>query len=111
MNQSSRFTFRPKLSSLKAKGLVKSAYTLAFALLLASGILVALPPTSTLAAACSANCGQGETISIAGASTCSCTDNSGCTWTINGHNYSSSCGTIPVSGHMALEEVCPSCTE
>ena len=83
-------------SRLKAVASVKSIYTIAFALLLTSGILVAFPPTSTLAAACSATCGQGETISIAGASSCSCTDNQGCTWTINGKNYAATCGVQPV---------------
>ena len=88
------------LSSLKAMASVKTVYTLAFAVLLASGILVTFPPTTTFAATCSSNCGQGETISVTG-TTCSCTDNSGCTWTSGGKNYSSSCGTVAVSGGPA----------
>lgn len=106
MNQKSRITLGRTVSSFKAMASVKSIYTLAFALLLASGILVAFPPTSTLAATCSSNCGQGETISVTG-TTCSCTDNSGCTWTSGGKNYSSSCGTVPISGFAVLaDNVC-----
>ena len=86
-------------SHFKALTSVKSVYALAFALLLATGALVALPPTHTLAADCSANCNQGEKITITGATSCSCEDNKGCTWTFAGKNYSSSCGVVPVSGY------------
>jgi hypothetical protein len=84
-------------STLKALTSVKSVYTLAFALLLATGTLVALPPTKTLAADCSANCNQGEKITITGATSCSCEDNKGCTWTFAGKNYASECGKVPLN--------------
>jgi hypothetical protein len=96
MTQTSCLTSVRILSKLKALTSVKSVYTFAFALLLATGTLVAFPPTNTLAADCSANCNQGEKITITGATTCSCTDNHGCTWTFAGKNYSAMCGTIPI---------------
>ena len=89
-------TFVRTRSTLKALTSVKSIYTLAFALLLATGTLVALPPTNTLAADCSANCNQGEKITITGASSCSCEDNKGCAWTFAGKNYSATCGAAPL---------------
>ena len=95
MTQKLRLT--RSLSNLKVLASVKSLYTLAFALLLTTGALVAFPPTNTLAANCSAACGQGETITITGATTCSCTDNQGCTWTFAGKNYAQSCGTVPIN--------------
>jgi hypothetical protein len=94
MNRTSRVR---TLSGLKAMVSMKSVYTLAFALLLASGILVAFPPASSLAANCSASCGQGETITITGATSCSCTDNQGCTWTFAGKSYAQTCGTVPIT--------------
>lgn len=97
MTQTSCSTSARTRSKLKALTSVKSVYTLAFALLLATGTLVALPPTKTLAADCSANCNQGEKITITGATSCSCEDNKGCTWTFAGKNYSSSCGTVPLN--------------
>ena len=97
MTQMSRLTSSRILCKLKALTSVKSVYTFAFALLLATGTLVAIPPTNTLAADCSANCNQGEKITITGASSCSCTDNQGCTWTFAGKNYAANCGTVPVS--------------
>jgi hypothetical protein len=83
-------------SKLKALTSVKSVYALAFALLVATGTLVALPPTNTFAADCSANCNQGEKITITGATRCSCEDNVGCTWTFAGKNYAAQCGTVPI---------------
>jgi len=94
MPQKLRLAVPRRLSNLKAFASVKSVYTLAFALLLITGTLVAFPPSNTLAANCTANCNQGEAITITGASTCSCTDNVGCTWTFAGKNYSSSCGPV-----------------
>jgi hypothetical protein len=107
MNQTSRFTLGRALSSLKATAPVKSVYALAFALLLASAVLVAFPLTTTKASTCSAACGQGETISVTG-STCSCTDNTGCTWTAaDGKHYESSCGKVPISGFATVaDNVC-----
>lgn len=107
MNQTSRFTLGRRLSGLKASAAVKSVYALAFALLLAGALLVAFPPTTSKASSCSADCGQGETISVKG-STCSCTDNTGCSWTgADGKNYSSSCGKVPISGFATVaDNVC-----
>ena len=96
MYQASHLTSGRTVSRLKALVSMKSVYTLAFAALLASATLVAFPTTRTLAADCSAACNGGETISIKGATTCSCTDYQGCTWTSGGTNYASSCGTKPV---------------
>lgn len=102
MNQTSRYLGRT-LSSLKATAPVKSVYALAFALLLGSALLVAFPPTTTKASTCSASCGQGETISVTGSS-CSCTDNTGCSWTAaDGKNYTSSCGKVPISGFATVD--------
>ena len=84
MPQTLRLTVTRSLSNLKALAAVKSVYTLALVLLLATGTLVAFPPSNTLAADCSASCSQGEKITISGASTCSCTDNVGCTWNFGG---------------------------
>lgn len=95
MYQALRVTRGRTLSCLKAIASVKAAYTLAFALLMASGILLAFPPTGVLAASCSASCAGGSSISVTDATTCSCTDNSGCTWTVNGHNYASNCAIEP----------------
>jgi hypothetical protein len=91
MFQALRVTRGRTLSSLKATASAKAVYTLAFALLLASGILLAVPPISTLAANCSASCAGGSSITVTDATSCSCTDNAGCTWTVGGHNYASNC--------------------
>ena len=59
---------------------IYSLYTIGFALVLASGALLTHPPTTALAANCTAQCQYGSNISVSGSS-CSCTDNDGCTWT------------------------------
>jgi len=94
MPQTLRLAVTRRMPKLKAFATVKSVYTLAFALLLATGTLVAFPLSTTLAANCQANCNQGQQITITGASTCTCTDNVGCTWTFAGKNYSSACGPV-----------------
>jgi hypothetical protein len=103
MYLTSRITLGRSLSRIKVLASVRSLYTLAFALLLGSAALIAFPMGGTRAASCSAACNQGETINIAGAQSCSCTDNQGCNWTINGKSYSSSCGTIPISGFATID--------
>jgi len=71
---------------------IYSLYATGLALVLASGILLANPPTTACAANCSARCEYGESISTPiGSTTCSCTDNVGCSWTINGQTYSQDC--------------------
>jgi hypothetical protein len=72
-----------KLSSI-------SLYILSCALVLASGILLAHPPVTAFASACTASCQYGSNVSVSGSS-CSCTDNVGCTFTENGHSYTQSC--------------------
>jgi len=64
MPQTLRLAVTRRLSNLKAFASVKTVYTLAFALLLATGTLVVFPLSNTLAADCSANCNQGEKITI-----------------------------------------------
>lgn len=98
MHQALRVTRGRGLSRLKAIASVKSIYALAFALLLASGILLTFPPTSALAASCSASCAGGSSISVTNATSCSCTDNAGCSWTTGGQNYASSCASPPPGG-------------
>jgi len=67
-----------------------SLYVFGLALVLASAILLSRPPTTAYAAACAATCQYGSSITVSGTS-CSCTDNDGCTWTENGHTYSQKC--------------------
>lgn len=95
MYQTPTLTWHRSLRFVKTLTPVKAFYAFAFALILASGVLLAFPPTTASAANCSADCGNGETITITGASTCSCTNYQGCTWTINGRNFASLCGTTP----------------
>lgn len=71
-----------------------SLYAIGFALVLASGALLAHPPTTALAASCDAKCQYGSGIHVSGFS-CSCTDNDGCTWkdTQGGPSFTQKCGT------------------
>jgi len=67
-------------------------YAFSFVLLLVSGILLAKPPV-VFAADCHAVCKVGSDIFVSG-STCSCTDNQGCTWTgSDGKQHSQNCAT------------------
>jgi hypothetical protein len=72
-----------KLSSI-------SLYLFGLALVLTSALLLAQPPTTAFASACAGSCQYGSNISVSGSS-CSCTDNVGCTWTENGKTYTQSC--------------------
>lgn len=67
-----------------------SLYILGFALVLASGILLSHPPTTAFAASCQASCQYGSSIIVNGSS-CSCTDNVGCTFVENGQRYTQNC--------------------
>lgn len=79
-----------------------SLYVFGLALVLASAILLSHPPTTAFAAACSASCQYGDSITISG-TTCSCTDNVGCTWTAaDGHSYSQNCAKR--TAELELEE-------
>lgn len=70
---------------------IYSLYATGIALVLASGILLANPPTTVLAATCSAMCQYGSDIFVTGTS-CSCTDNVGCTWTNSqGQSFTQNC--------------------
>ena len=67
-------------------------YALSVVPLLVSGILLVNPPV-VFAADCSAVCKHGSNISVSG-STCSCTDNQGCTWTdYDGKKHTQNCAT------------------
>ena len=68
---------------------IYSLYAVGLALVLASGILLANPP-SVFAAACAASCQYGSSISVSGSS-CSCTDNVGCTFTNSQGTFTQNC--------------------
>lgn len=68
---------------------IYSLYTLAIALMLASGILLVNPP-SVFAATCIASCQHGSDVSVSG-TTCSCTDNVGCTFTNSEGTFTQNC--------------------
>lgn len=71
---------------------IYSLYTVGFALVLASGILLSNPPT-VLAADCNAKCQYGSNIYVSGAK-CSCEDNVGCTYTNSqGESFTQKCAT------------------
>jgi hypothetical protein len=72
-----------KLSSI-------SLYVLGLVLVLASGLLLAHPPTTVLASNCNASCEFGSSIYVSGDS-CSCTDNVGCTFVRGGQTYKQDC--------------------
>ena len=66
-----------------------SLYSLVIALVLASGIVLANPP-SVFAASCIASCQHGSSVSVSG-TTCSCTDNVGCTFTNSQGTFTQNC--------------------
>ena len=69
-------------------------YAAAFALLLAGGVVLLTPPTTVYACGGYAMCQYGDSVQIPpGASSCSCTDNVGCTWTKDGKTYTQKCAT------------------
>jgi hypothetical protein len=71
---------------------IYTLYTLCFVLVVAGAALLAFPPTSVFACGGYASCQYGDSVHIpAGASSCSCTDNVGCSWTSNGVSYSQAC--------------------
>jgi hypothetical protein len=73
---------------------IYSLYAFAFALIFAGGVILLTPPTTVYACTGSAQCQYGDSVSIpSGASSCSCTDNIGCTWTTNGQSYSQKCAS------------------
>ncbi len=71
---------------------IYSLYAAALSLVLAGIILLLTPPRTVYACTGSARCEFGESVVIpTGATSCQCTDNLGCTWTINGVKYSQNC--------------------
>lgn len=73
---------------------IYSLYAAAFALALAGAVLLLTPPITVYACTGSARCQYGEGVVIpAGATSCSCVDNVGCSWTLNGVKYSQKCAT------------------
>ena len=73
---------------------IYSLYAAAFAVALAGAVVLLTPPVTVYACTGSARCDHGENIVIPpGATTCSCKDNDGCTWTKNGVNYTQKCAT------------------
>ena len=92
MRQTRFDALRRSLRRLGGLSLTKMFYAFALVLVLGGGLLVAFPPSTAFAVDCSADCGNGEKISITGATTCQCTNGSGCTWQINGKIFSASCG-------------------
>ena len=73
---------------------IYSLYAAAFALIFAGGVILLTPPTTVYACTGSARCQFGESVVIPlGATSCSCVDNVGCTWTKDGRSYSQKCAT------------------
>lgn len=74
---------------------IHSLYAAAFALVVAGGVILFTPPTTVYACGGYATCLHGAAIVIPdGATTCSCTDNVGCTWTTkDGKKYKQDCAT------------------
>ena len=84
---------------------IYSLYAAAFALVLAGAVVLLTPPTTVYACTGSASCQYGNSVSIPyGASSCSCTDNDGCTWTISGKSYSQKCAAKGGDEEILLEE-------
>lgn len=70
---------------------IYALYAVGIALVLASGIMLANPPT-VFAAACTARCTHGDNISVSGTQ-CSCQDNVGCTFTNSQGTFTQKCAT------------------
>jgi len=71
---------------------IYSLYAAAFALVLAGAVVLLTPPTTVYACGGYALCQYGDAVHIpSGASSCSCTDNVGCTWTAGGKTYTQKC--------------------
>ena len=68
---------------------IYSLYAVGIGLALASAIVLANPPIA-FAAGCVASCQYGSNISVSGTS-CSCTDNVGCTFTNGQGTFTQNC--------------------
>lgn len=80
---------------------IYSLYAMGIGLVLASAIVLASPPTA-FAADCTATCQYGSNIHVSG-STCSCTDNVGCTFTNSQGTFTQNCAKK--SGGAVEEEL------
>lgn len=84
---------------------IHSLYAAAFALVLAGAAVVLTPPTTVYACGGYADCQYGDAVHIpSGASSCSCTDNVGCTWTKDGKSYSQKCASKSDDEELLLIE-------
>jgi hypothetical protein len=73
---------------------IYSLYAAGFALALAGAVVLLTPPVTVYACTGSARCQYGESVVIpSGATSCSCDDNVGCSWTISGVKYSQKCAS------------------
>ena len=73
---------------------IYSLYAAALALVFAGGVILFTPPTTVYACGGFALCQYGDAVTIpTGASSCSCTDNVGCSWTKDGKSYSQKCAS------------------
>lgn len=73
---------------------IYSLYAAALAVALAGAVLLLTPPRTVYACTGSAQCEHGNSVTIpSGATSCSCEDNVGCSWTINGVKYSQKCAS------------------
>jgi hypothetical protein len=72
---------------------IYSLYAAAFALVVAGAIVLLTPPITVYACGGYAMCQYGNSVSIpSGATSCSCTDNVGCSWTgSDGKTYKQDC--------------------
>lgn len=83
---------------------IYSLYAAGFTLALAGAVLLLTPPRTVYACTGSARCQYGENVSIpTGATSCSCEDNVGCTWTINGVKYSQKCAAKGEEEELILQ--------
>ena len=71
---------------------IYSLYAVAFALVLAGGVILLTPPRTVYACTGSAKCANGDNVNVPiGATDCHCTDNVGCTWTKDVKTYTQKC--------------------
>jgi hypothetical protein len=83
---------------------IYSLYTAGVVLALAGAMLLLTPPITVYACTGSARCQYGESVSIpSGATSCSCDDNVGCSWTINGVRYSQKCASKAAFEEISIE--------
>jgi len=84
---------------------IYSLYAAAFALVLGGAVILLTPPRTVYACGGYAMCQYGESVSIpSGASSCSCTDNTGCTWTKDGKSYTQKCAAKGGEEEFLLQE-------